>query len=124
MGTCIRRFWPRSAWKAGVLELVRQYERRWGIQIDCDLEEVGRPESQALLYRAAREPLANAYKHPKATRMLIDLRNTRDGIMLRIADNGVGFDLEAPTPAWRRATSGCRRWWWASRPCRAWSSSR
>lgn len=81
--------------KAGVLELVRQYERRWGIQIDCDLEEVGRPECQALLYRAARELLANAYKHSKATRMLIDLRNTRDGIMLRIADNGVGFDPEA-----------------------------
>lgn len=78
--------------KAGVLELVRQYERRWGIPIDCDLDEVGRPESQALLYRAARELLANAYKHSRATRMLVDLRNTADGIMLRIADNGVGFD--------------------------------
>lgn len=78
--------------KAGVLELVRQYERRWGIPIDCDLEEVGRPESQALLYRAARELLANAYKHSRATRMLVDLRNTPDGVMLRIADNGVGFD--------------------------------
>lgn len=81
--------------KAGVLELVRQYERRWGIPIDCDLEDVGRPESQALLYRAARELLANAYKHSRATRMLVDLRNTPDGIMLRIADNGVGFDPEA-----------------------------
>ncbi len=77
---------------AAVAELARQYERRWGIPIECDLDEVGRPESQAVLYRAAREVLANAYKHSRATRMLIELRSTPDGVLLRISDDGVGFD--------------------------------
>lgn len=79
---------------AAISELARQYEKRWGIPIDCDLDEVGRPESQAMLYRAARELLANAYKHSRATRVQIELRNTPDGVTLRIADNGVGFEPE------------------------------
>lgn len=77
---------------AAVRELVRQYEQRWGIPIDCDLDEVGRPESQALLYRAAREFLANAHKHSRASRLQVDLHRIADVIVLRVADNGIGFD--------------------------------
>jgi two-component system NarL family sensor kinase len=78
---------------AAMRDLVRQYEQRWtAVTIDCELDEVGRPESQALLHRAASELLANAYKHSRATRVDIELRHTADAVVLSIADNGVGFD--------------------------------
>jgi two-component system NarL family sensor kinase len=78
---------------AAIRDLVRQSEQRWAaVTIDCELEEVGRPESQALLHRAASELLANAYKHSRATRVNIELRHIGDVVVLRIADNGVGFD--------------------------------
>lgn len=35
--------------------------------VEADLDDVGKPESQALLYRAARELLTNIGKHAKAT---------------------------------------------------------
>ena len=79
---------------AAVRELVGQYQQRWAVDIGCELEEVGRPPSQALLYRAVRELLANAHKHSHATRVRVTLHRTGADIVLRVADNGVGFDPE------------------------------
>ncbi|MGY4708232.1 sensor histidine kinase [Mycolicibacterium sp. CBM1] len=73
-------------------ELVRQYEKRWDVTIDCDVADVGKPDSQALLYRAAREFLANAHKHSRATRLRVELDRVADALVLRVVDNGVGFD--------------------------------
>lgn len=73
-------------------ELVGQYERRWDVTIDCAVDEVGKPPSQALLYRAARELLANAHKHSRATRLRVELEQAAGSLVLRVVDNGVGFD--------------------------------
>ncbi|AQT82469.1 ATPase [Mycolicibacterium litorale] len=73
-------------------ELVRQYEKRWDVAIDCAVGDVGKPASQALLYRAARELLANAHKHSRATRLRVELDQVADALVLRVIDNGVGFD--------------------------------
>ena len=51
---------------AALGELARQHEQRSGMTVDTDLAEVGKPPSQALLYRAARELLVNAHKHSRA----------------------------------------------------------
>lgn len=77
---------------AALRELVGQYERRWNVTIDCAFEDVGKPASQALLYRAARELLANAHKHSRATRLRVELDREADSLILRVVDNGVGFD--------------------------------
>ncbi|ORB56189.1 ATPase [Mycolicibacterium rhodesiae] len=77
---------------AALRELVGQYERRWNVTIDCAVEEVGKPAAQALLYRAARELLANAHKHSRATRLRVELDHEADSLVLRVVDNGVGFD--------------------------------
>jgi two-component system NarL family sensor kinase len=53
---------------------------------------VGKPESQALLYRAARELLTNIGKHAKATKVSIGLARKGDRIVMTIADDGTGFD--------------------------------
>ncbi len=58
----------------------------------ADLEEVGRPEGQALLYRAARELLSNVNKHADASTITVGLYRSGDRVVLTVADDGKGFD--------------------------------
>jgi two-component system NarL family sensor kinase len=75
-----------------VRELLRQFESRNDIVVEAELEDVGKPESQALLYRAARELLTNVGKHAKATTVRVGLGRKGDRIVLTIDDDGTGFD--------------------------------
>jgi two-component system NarL family sensor kinase len=75
-----------------VRELVGQYRQRWDVTFDCDVDEVGKPVGQALVYRAARELLSNAHKHSRATRVHVDLHRAAEDVVLRVVDNGIGFD--------------------------------
>ena len=77
---------------AAVGELARGYEQRWGTPVATAIDEVGRPESQALIYRAARELLTNAHKHARANRIEVALHRSDGVTVLRVADDGVGFD--------------------------------
>jgi two-component system NarL family sensor kinase len=77
---------------AAVRELLRQFESRDHYVVEAGLDEIGKPESQALLYRAARELLANIHKHAQATTVTVALRRRGDRIVLTIADDGAGFD--------------------------------
>lgn len=75
-----------------VRELLQQFRSRGDCAVEGDLEEVGKPESQSLLYRAARELLANVRKHARATTVGVTLRRAGDRVVLVVADDGVGFD--------------------------------
>jgi two-component system NarL family sensor kinase len=77
---------------AALRQLVRDYEHRGNFAIEADLEEVGRPRSQSLLYRAARELLANANKHSQANTVRVGLTRAADAITLSVVDDGIGFD--------------------------------
>ena len=77
---------------AALRELIRGYEHRGNFAIEADLEEVGQPRSQSLLYRAARELLANVHKHARASTVKICLARAGDAITLSVVDDGVGFD--------------------------------
>ena len=74
----------------GLRELLRQAEARF--LVNAELEEVGRPDSQALLYRAARELLTNIQKHASATEVTVRLFRRGDRIVLTVADDGMGFE--------------------------------
>lgn len=76
----------------GVRELVRQYEARSGVPVDAELEELGKPASQTLMYRAARELLANVHKHARPTTVTVRLFRRGDRVVLTVADDGLGFD--------------------------------
>jgi two-component system NarL family sensor kinase len=76
----------------GVRELVRQYQGRGEFTVDAELEDVGKPVSQPLLYRAARELLANINKHAGASAVTIRMFRTGDRVVLTVADDGVGFE--------------------------------
>lgn len=75
-----------------VRELVRQFETRGDYVVETELDDVGKPESQQLLYRAARELLANIHKHAGARVVRVDLSRRRDRILLTVTDDGKGFD--------------------------------
>ena len=77
---------------AGLRELLRQFESRYRCIIDADFEELGKPESQALMYRAARELLTNIGKHAEASRVAVSLKRSGDRIILTLDDDGVGFE--------------------------------
>ena len=77
---------------AGVRELVRQFQARHDVEVTAELEDVGRPEAQALMYRAARELLTNVGKHADATTVHVSLTRRGDEVVLTVADDGPGFD--------------------------------
>ncbi|BBY27314.1 sensor histidine kinase [Mycolicibacterium sediminis] len=78
--------------EAGVRELLRQFQNRGSYVIVADLDDVGKPESQALMYRAARELLANVHKHARATHVEVGLRRAGEHVVLTVRDDGAGFD--------------------------------
>ncbi|MCV7368803.1 ATPase [Mycolicibacterium duvalii] len=77
---------------AGVRELLRQFQSRSQADIIADLDEVGKPQSQALLYRAARELLTNVAKHAAASTVWVALARRGDRVVLTVRDDGRGFD--------------------------------
>jgi two-component system, sensor histidine kinase and response regulator len=61
------------------------------VQIDQDV--VLDPEVKMVFYRVAQEALNNVFKHARADRVVIELRYDERLVLLRIGDNGQGFDL-------------------------------
>ncbi|PKO82961.1 MAG: two-component sensor histidine kinase [Betaproteobacteria bacterium HGW-Betaproteobacteria-11] len=63
------------------------------IELDVELGERDIGEAMAMaLYRIAQETLNNIVRHALAQRVRIRLEQVADGIALRIADDGCGFD--------------------------------
>jgi PAS domain S-box-containing protein len=48
--------------------------------------------TRTILYRIAQEALMNARKHARASRVSVGIEERSDGFLLRVADDGVGFD--------------------------------
>jgi signal transduction histidine kinase len=71
---------------------------------DCRVQFRGntvcRPASRAAadqLFRIAQEALTNALKHSRGRRIEVSLRLLRGRMVLRVADDGVGFDWNRQT---------------------------
>jgi len=52
-------------------------------------------EDRGLLFQSVREILFNVVKHARATQALIDFLREGDWIVVRVQDDGVGFDLDS-----------------------------
>jgi signal transduction histidine kinase len=59
---------------------------------DTDTLEYSHADKDLFLYRLLQEALHNAVKHSGADRLGITLRYSGDNLMLRVTDNGHGFD--------------------------------
>jgi PAS domain S-box-containing protein len=70
-----------------------------GIAIECRFSRVDglrlAPTVEAACYRICQEALNNATRHACASRIVLELAGRRTSIVLRVLDDGVGFDQPA-----------------------------
>jgi signal transduction histidine kinase len=65
-------------------------------RVENRLEDEPTPEARAILYRVALEALTNVRKHANASMVEVLLERRGAGVVLRVRDDGGGFDLPAP----------------------------
>lgn len=102
----VAAFTPVALSEATLTEVLRRQAERFAaetgvdVQVSLDMpdEEVAAlPQGQqVVLLRAAQESLANVRKHAGATRVLITLGMSADGVVIEISDDGTGFEPLAP----------------------------
>jgi PAS domain S-box-containing protein len=66
----------------------------WEVEVHDDLADEPDPDLRAALYRMAQEAIVNARKHASATKVTVDVVSSAGGVLLRIRDDGVGFEGE------------------------------
>lgn len=76
-------------------ELAEAFAESGGPRVDLEVDAGASPEPErsAALYRIAQEALANAVRHARATRVTLSLHCSGDSWVLRVADDGNGFDV-------------------------------
>ncbi|NMG42413.1 PAS domain S-box protein [Aromatoleum toluvorans] len=78
-----------------VQDYAQQFRLRTGIEVHLDTADftMQLPSNvQSLLFRIAQEALTNCAKHARARNIRIHLSNRDTRLVMRIADDGVGFD--------------------------------
>jgi signal transduction histidine kinase len=95
------RLHPSLLERVGLVTAVRvlchDLSGRHGVEVCCRELHVPRelPEAQALaVYRVAQEALRNVLKHSRAQRADVMLAVESDSLILEIADDGQGFEIE------------------------------
>jgi signal transduction histidine kinase len=62
------------------------------LRVDDDLRMSA--EAERLVFRTARETIANAVKHGGGTPVTVQVQQAAEGAVLSVADTGSGFDAE------------------------------
>jgi signal transduction histidine kinase len=84
-------------------EYVARYREEQGLEVALALPELDDDERlpaplETALFRIVQEALNNVAKYAQARRVEVVMTRDRKGVTLRIADDGRGFDPEAPRP--------------------------
>jgi signal transduction histidine kinase len=94
---------PTALDELGLMPALREYMARYqeeqSLEVALSLPEGdGRLPAplETALFRVVQEALANVAKHARARRVEIGLTSDGEGVTLRIADDGRGFDPKAP----------------------------
>jgi signal transduction histidine kinase len=101
MRTLLLELRPSALLKSDMPDLLRQLAEavtgRAQIEVAMDVEPIPPlpAEVKVALYRVAQEALNNVVKHAQADRVELELRAERETIVLRISDDGRGFDPTA-----------------------------
>ena len=64
------------------------------VVVESDLEDRLPLPVEEALYRIAQEALHNVVKHAAARQVRVEVGRVRDGVRLRVVDDGKGFDPE------------------------------
>ncbi len=87
----------RGGLEEALPELARQITAGTGIELRCNIQHLDHALSETVetnLLRISQESLANATRHGRPGHIELSLTSDHEGVQLRIADNGVGFDAE------------------------------
>lgn len=68
---------------------------RLAVQLECDEQVQLNDAAMAALYRTAQEGLQNVRKHSRAKSLIVSLAREGATVVLRLHDDGVGFDEQA-----------------------------
>jgi two-component system sensor histidine kinase UhpB len=80
---------------SAVNNLARAFARRTNVAVERHIDpQLGPLDSsvELVLYRVAQESLTNVARHSNATQVRLDLSRNGNSVVLRLADNGEGFD--------------------------------
>jgi two-component system sensor histidine kinase UhpB len=84
---------------SALTELTTTFGRHTGVrvvrQFDRSLPPL-KPDTELAVYRIAQESLTNIARHSQANRVTIALERGLDSVVLRVADDGRGFDTSKP----------------------------
>ena len=104
MRTLLMELRPSALVDVALPDLLQQlgeaFNGRTRVPVRLDVEKsVDLPANAKIgFYRIAQEALNNIQKHAHATQVDICLHNGGDEIVMRIQDNGIGFDREQASP--------------------------
>jgi len=96
---------PAALDEGGLPAALREYldvmrsENAIDVELETAMERSPASETQVIAYRIAQEALANVRKHARASRVECAVSAVDDGILIRIADDGVGFQEERGRPS-------------------------
>jgi signal transduction histidine kinase len=84
----------------GMQSLIREFRANTMVDVDLtgspqDVNGLARPQMEAL-YHIFQESLSNTAKHARATMVSVRLWRQADRVMLRVSDDGTGFEIAKP----------------------------
>ena len=80
---------------SALTELTSTFDRVSGVRVERRFEQALprlAPDSELAVYRIAQESLTNVARHAHATRVVISLEGGTHSVVLRVTDDGRGFD--------------------------------
>lgn len=89
---------PAMLEREGLVASLRTYLERMhanggpAFRLDAATDQDHAPEMRATMYRIAQEALSNVRRHAAAGVVDVSLLSRPDGLLMRIADDGVGFE--------------------------------
>ena len=80
--------------EAAIEELITEFRLNTDIAIDAEIKIISTlpTEVNTTLYRIVQEALTNITKHSQATKVKLSLKQTAEGVILSVQDNGCGFN--------------------------------
>jgi two-component system sensor histidine kinase UhpB len=84
---------------SALTELTATFGKVSGIRVERRLDPSLpklQPDTELAVYRIAQESLTNVARHSRAGRVTVALESGPDSVVLRVVDDGRGFDTSAP----------------------------
>jgi two-component system, NarL family, sensor histidine kinase UhpB len=82
---------------SALAELASSFEQRTHVRVQRRLERdlpPLDPQAELVLYRVTQESLTNVARHAQASQVLLSLERGQGSVVLRVIDNGQGFEPE------------------------------